>query len=331
MANESATTPPRRLQTFFLWFGLFLAAFFALLPYLSDSTGTRIAATLGQLFFTTYIAYVITKDVSEGAAREALESQRKTAREELRDLAEASGRRVFLLSAHMQELAEEALEAGVEDGHSKVRFESMAAELARLASHAELSFRDLQQMAKLDVSIPALKDEARTKVVEMTRREMVNCPRCNKENDIFFGTAPGATRHHTCSNAHCRAILVLHRLPDESIKVGMDRVRSIDCPNPECSNDIKIKIIGSEYGVVVRNCYDCFARIRFDIDSDKVAGWELEAPLSLAVSQIVDNRGPCPYCNWSVQFKQTRNKAGLWVQFCPHCTKLIRVQEHNDA
>ena len=103
--------------------------------------------------------------------------------------------------------------------------------------------------------------------------------------------------------------------------------RLMDCPNPECQNTLKLKRGPTDFGKVIRNCYECFARITYDLDANSIDGWTKEEPLTLNKAQIADWKATCPYRSWTVTFKETRNSKDQWVQYCPNCTKLILVQE----
>lgn len=285
-----------------------------ILPYFEKGTLFTVAGDLSKLFLTTYLAYMISAHFS-----------RKAAREELRDLGMTTGRRIFLHSAQLRELSAEVLGYEADGDRSKIYYNIIASQLNKLASHAELSFEEVQQMAQLDISIPALVDEVRSKVVDDTRRECVKCPFCQHDTDVLIGQNPGATKHLTCANCHHH--FAVYRLADHSLKLGYEDQSVINCPNGECQNRIKIKRGPADFGKVVRNCYECFARVTFDLDANAVEGWTREEPLSIDSKRILDSKAECPYCSWVVTFKETRNSKEQWVQYCPSCTKLMLVKE----
>jgi hypothetical protein len=115
-------------------------------------------------------------------------------------------------------------------------------------------------------------------------------------------------------------------LADGSIKLAFEDDFTVRCPNRECSNSLRIRRRSHEWGVVVRNCYECFARIKYNVDSQAVEDFTIETPLAVPAGSIANGRGPCPYCSYSVVFKGTKNSRGEIVQFCPKCTQLMLVE-----
>ncbi len=271
-----------KIEVFLLFFALLVLALLVGVPYFIKSTLLTVVSDLGKIFFTLYISYVVTQQFAQ-----------KSAREDLRDLAESSGSRLFLLSSHIRELADEIMGYEPDGERSGLHYKTMASEMQRLATQAELSFQDMYRMAKLDISIPALIDEARTRVVEATRREEFECPYCKRKRELFFDMSPGATKHTFCDR--CHKPFVIHRLPDGSIRFGFEEVFVVDCPNPKCPNRIKIKKKPTEYGTVIRNCYECFTRIKLSLDTQRVESFDSEEPLRIAEDTIKDGRGQCPY------------------------------------
>lgn len=316
--------------------GISMAAVFLLplvivLGYLQVDLVSSILRDTMQVFLTTFLAYVITRHFAQKTAGDNLRNVQETARENLRDLGIASGRRILLLSAHMEELAEEIVNFRA-DGHlSPIYYKTVTTQLGRLAKEARLSVYDIQEMVKLDISIPALMDEVRTKIVDSAVREVVRCPNCSKQTEILLDETP-STRHVVCTT--CRTLFTAHRLPGGEVKLGIPRAefRSnvphfVDCPNPNCSQRIRVNVRPNESGTIVRNCFECFARIKYILDERLVEGFEIESPLELPKREIKGNSGKCPYCSGVVFFKEKRNSRGEWIQYCPHCTKLIRVIE----
>jgi transposase-like protein len=281
-------------------------------------------SNLVSLLLTFYVSYAITNHFAQKSSRADLRGQEESSKKELRNLAEASGEHIFLLSSQIRELAEETDSFDPDGDRSAIYLESLVSQMQKLASQAELSFHNMQRIAGLDISIPELRDEVRTTIEQGTRLENVSCPHCNDENQIALSLRANSTRHNRCSK--CRKGFVLHRLPDGHAKVTFQDSFSIKCPNPGCNNEIFIRRKDSEWGIMIRNCFECFARVRYDLDRKEVEGYEIEKPLTQKQSAIVDGRGPCPYCSYSVVFKETKNDSGQQVQYCPNCTRLIVVE-----
>jgi len=306
--------PPADVQSYLGLAAVILVAASAIVGQLAVDRSAQILANLTMVFGTFYVSFLISRHF-------AVMSSRK----ELQDLAEASGTRVFLLCSQMKELAEDILNYEPDGESSKIYYEVIATQLTRLAGQAELSFEDLQRIAKVNISIPKLREDVETRVVEGARREKIPCPGCKAESDVIIGSGAGASKHCRC--AACGKLFMAHRLSDGGIKLSYSDEFEIRCPNEKCTNLIRIRRGTTDWGTAVRNCYECFARIRFDLDRKKVEGFTIEAPLSLPSSQIIDGQCKCPYCSWLVSFRESRNSRGEWIQFCPHCTKLIKVQE----
>jgi len=298
-----------------LGFALLMLLRLIILPYFTESLLAALCADLGKLFFTTYLAYVTAEHFAM-----------KAGREELRKLGDATGRRIFLQSAQLGELAAEVIAQEPGENQSAMHDETLASELNRLASHAELSFEEVQRMCGLDISIPELADEARYRVIDDTVQEKVACPLCSKEKVILLAGFPGASKHATCFNCHHQ--FIAHRMPDGSIKLRYQDQAVVDCPNPECGNKIRITLGPRDWGKAIRNCFECFARITYDMETEKVEHWTQEQPLTISESAIENMQAECPYCSWRVTFRESRNSKGQWVQYCPHCTKLILVEDN---
>lgn len=277
------------------------------------SASVQVVSDLAIIFATSFISYVITRYYAL-----------KTSREELRDLAEASGQRIFLLSSQITELADEILSFEPDGERSKIYYQSIVSQMNKLSSQAELSFQDMHRIAKIDVSIPALKDEARTRIAETTRREIVPCPHCKEDKELLLDVSRGSTRHTRCDK--CDKTFVAHRTADGSIKLSYEDTFAIQCPNPSCVNTMNIKRNENEWGTTIRDCFECYARIRFDLEGHKIEGYDIEPPLNLPRENIVDGRADCPYCSFSLRMREGRNRRGEQIQFCRNCTKLVRIE-----
>lgn len=284
------------------------------LKYAFPSNALSAVSDLVTVLLASYVSFAVSRYFAT-----------QSARSDLRDLAEATGEHIFLLSSQIRQLADESGAYQADADRSRLYLETLRSQLHKLASQAELSFHNTQRLAGLDISIPALRDEVRTAFEEGTRTESIPCPRCKTPAEVILSTNAGATRHSQCTK--CRLPFMAHRLMDGKIRLSYEDSHRVDCPNTGCSNSLIINRRGHERGTVIRNCYECFARIRFNLDSNTVEGYEVEQPLEVSQAKIVDGHGPCPYCSFDTAFKGTRNSKGAIVQFCPNCTKLMLVSE----
>lgn len=273
---------------------------------------TKVTSSITSIFATFYVSYLISKHFAQ-----------EQARHELIRLAEASGSRVFLLSSQIKGLAEDVLNIEPEGESSSIHYESIATQLTRLGDQAELSFEDLKRIANVDISIPQLREQAAIRIEEGARREEIPCPSCSNKMEVLLGATEGASRHVRCDK--CGKIFIAHRLHGNVVKLSFSDDFEVQCPNPNCTNRIRVRRGATDFGSTVRNCYECKARITYDFDTDKVVGYTVEEPLHVALNAIKDGRAECPYCAWLVSLKETRNSRNEWLQFCPHCTKLIQV------
>jgi len=314
MEKYNTTKGHDRIRSFLLIFALGVLFIVILLGYYLNNPLYLLVKDLVTLFLTFYIAYVTTQYFAQ-----------KTAREDLIDIGISSGRRIFTLSSHLRTLAEEILRFEPDGERSKIYYENIVSQLNRLAIDTELSFKDMQQIAKLDISIPDLVEETRTSVINTIRKELIMCPYCNEKKELLFDTTTAATKHVSCGK--CHKPFMIHRLPDGSIKLGIEDTFITKCPNPDCNNEIKIKKAPKDFGVTIRNCFECFARIRFDLDSGSIEGWDQVEPKQIKPSDIVDERLKCPYCSHSNVSRNTHNSKDQCVQFCPNCTNLILICE----
>lgn len=269
------------------------------------------------LFFgSVFISFVVTKHYAE-----------ITAREELKRLAEAAGSRIFLLSVQMRQLVGDLSNFENDDELTKVFLGSVSSQIERLSAQADLSVEDLERIADVDLELPAMRDAAQTRVEASTKREQIACPHCQETVDVTIGTAAGANKHGRCPK--CRKGFMVHRIADGSLKISHTNYFRIDCPNPACDNEIGINRRESEWGTIIRNCYECHARVRYDLDKGQVESHVLEPPLDLKASAIVVvnsvRRGPCSGCGYSLILSGHLNRSNEEVLSCPRCTKLVRV------
>ncbi len=286
----------------------------AVVGHLTTDKSGQVLADLTMIFGTFYVSFLVSRYFAL-----------VTSRKELQDLAEASGTRIFLLSSQMKELAQDVYNYESDGPTSKIYYNVIGTELTRLASQAELSFEDLQRIAKVDLSIPQLREDAVTRVEEVKQREKVRCPECEKELEVLVGAATGTSRHCRCDK--CGKVFISHRLSDGGIKISYSDDLEIECPNNACTNQIRIRRGPTDWGTKIRNCYECFARIRFDLDNKEIENFTIEEPLELDRPLIANAQCKCPYCSWLVTFGETRNSRGEWIQSCPSCTKLIKVKD----
>ena len=115
-------------------------------------------------------------------------------------------------------------------------------------------------------------------------------------------------------------------MTDGSLRIMFAKSYLIDCPNPECNNQLKIRKDENDYGVTIRNCYECYARIQYDFDSEKVSGWEVVEPLKVYRKDVSENNTvSCPKCAWIVTVQEKENSKGVIVQYCPNCTNLLEI------
>jgi hypothetical protein len=313
-ASQSRPGGARDPQWWFVGASTIVTAIVLVLKYAFPSNALSAVADLVTVLLASYVSYAVSRFFAT-----------QSARSDLRDLAEATGEHIFLLSSQIRQLADESTDYQKEAARSQIYLETLRSQLYKLASQAELSFHNTQRLAGLDISIPALRDEVRTAFEEGTKTESVQCPRCKSPAEVVLSTNQGATRHAQC--AKCKLPFMAHRLVDGKIRLTYEDSNRIDCPNSGCENSLIINRRGHEHGVVIRNCYECFARIRFNLDTRTVEGFDVEQPLEVPDGNIKDGHGPCPYCSYDVVFKGTRNSKGRMVQFCPNCTKLMLVSE----
>ncbi len=293
---------------------LILVVAAAMIGHFATEKPAQILADVTMIFGTFYVSFLVSRHFA-----------RVTSRKEMQDLAEASGTRIFLLSSQMRDLAQDVYNYDPDGPTSKIYYEVVGTQLTRLASQAELSFEDLQRIARVNISIPKLREEAVTRVEEGAQREKINCPECQNQVEVLMPRAAGASKHCRCDK--CRKVFICHRLPDGIIKMSYSDDIEIDCPNSSCSNRIRIRRGPTDWGTTIRNCYECYARVQFNFDTKKVDKFDIEEPQVLEASKIIGGQAECPYCAWTVSFRDTRNSRGEWLQFCPNCTKLIRVKE----
>jgi len=286
--------------------------------HLSPTPWMQAVSSFVTFFASFYLSFVVTRHFAQ-----------VTAREELRRLAEAAGSRIFLQSRQMRQLASELRDSEPTDEIAKVFGNSIASQIDRLAAQADLSVEDLERIAGVDLHLPAMRDEAQTRVEAATKRERFGCPHCNEPVEITISTAGGASRHGRCAN--CNRGFVAHRLADGSLKVGHTEYFKIDCPNPDCEQEIGIRPRDTEWGVIIRNCFECFARVHYDLDRRQVESFSIETPIPVAAGDVENasdgqRRVSCPSCGYVVSLRGYVNSRSEEFMSCPRCTKLLRVE-----
>jgi ssDNA-binding Zn-finger/Zn-ribbon topoisomerase 1 len=300
------------LHYFFVIFAFIVLVALLVISTLVDSVPVKVMASLGTLFFTAYLSYEFTKV-----------SVARSSREELRRLGETSGRHIFLLANQIRDLGEEVSKYVPDGDKSQIRFENISSQLNKMASQAEVSFYDMQKITGLEISLEKIASEARSALQITAKEETVTCPHCKNQIKELVDTSPGTNLLRVCPNCHKTFNII--RKGDGTIRIAFSGVYAFPCPN--CHSQITLKRRERDYGVVVRNCFECYARIKFDLDNQAVVSHEIEEPLTITTSQIEEDVGKCPYCSWNVTFSKGRNNRGERLQFCPSCTRLIKVVE----
>lgn len=317
--GQSNSNPKTGLDRVIWW--LAYAAIVAIIvvataAQLAPSRTMQLVSSFITFFSSVFLSFVVTRHYAQ-----------VTAREELKRLAEAAGSRLFLLSVQMRQIVTDLGQFESADQAEKVFLQSMATQIDRLSAQADLSVEDLERIADVDLGLPAMRHAAQTRVEAGTRREKIPCPHCKEVAEITIGTVPGASKHGRCDN--CRRGFVVHRISDGSLRVSHTAYFRIDCPNPQCENEIGIKRRETEWGVIVRNCFECYARVQYDLESEKVLTFSLEDPLTLDSSLIEKSgdqrRAPCPGCGFSIILQGYKNSRGDELINCPRCTKLVRI------
>lgn len=301
---QSNDTPTKGLDTVIRW--LAYAATLAIIlviaaAQLAPSPMMQLVSGFITFFSSVFLSFVVTRHYAQ-----------VTAQEELKRLAEAAGSRMFLLSVQMRQIVNDLSQFESDNEVENVFIESMAAQIDRLAAQADLSVEDLERIAEVELALPAMRDAAQTRVEAGTKREQIPCPHCRQTVDVTIGTTAGASRHSTCDS--CKRGFVVHRISDGSLKVSHTAYFTIDCPNPECDNQIGINRREKEWGVIIRNCFECYARVQYNLDTEEVLSFSVEEPLTIDASSIEDStgqrRGACPGCGYSVIFKGYKNSRG---------------------
>jgi transcription elongation factor Elf1 len=213
-------------------------------------------------------------------------------------------------------------------GEEYIVVNSIGAQIDRLAAQADLSVEDLERIADIDLPLPAMRDAAQTRVEAATKIERIKCPHCNLEVEVAVSTARGTTRHGSCSE--CGGGFVIHRLGDGTLKVEYTEYFRINCPNPNCQNEIGIRPGETEWGIIIRNCFECFARVHYDLDNRRVSKFERETPLTVTEDQVEttnrQRRVKCPFCSYVLTLQGYKNSRGEELMSCPRCTLLVAVQ-----
>jgi DNA-directed RNA polymerase subunit RPC12/RpoP len=195
--------------------------------------------------------------------------------------------------------------------------------MRRLATQAEVSFHDMQRIAGLDISMRAIREEVITVIEQARKTEAVPCPNCEIENKVTLGTNPGATKHTKC--AGCKQPFSVHRLPDGVVKINFKDTHHIRCPH--CNNAMRVQVQDTEVGIIIRNCFECYSRIRLDAESGEILDHEIRKPHKISSETIKDGKAQCPHCLKVVIIKGGCNSRGEKLQYCPHCTDLILIED----
>lgn len=283
------------------------------LSHLDASRSLAFAADAVTVVLTFFVSYVVTRHFAI-----------RSAKSELADLGMATGEQTVLVTDQIRELAAELYSFETSDERGALFLSQIANQLGRLSSQAELSFKNVQRMAGLDLSIDDLRIGVESTVEPGTVQELVRCPNCGEPKKVALSTLAGRNRATRCGK--CKFGFTLNRLAENKIKITFEDVVRIDCPNPECDMTIPIKKKDRDQGVIIRNCFECYARIRFDVDSDTVDEWEIDQPLDVDEASVVGGHIDCPYCSRHLRLLAGRNSRGERVISCVNCTRLLRLQ-----
>jgi hypothetical protein len=154
-------------------------------------------------------------------------NERRQFAEELGKLADFSRRRVNILSENLTSLTEEIRGITAVDEIKRL----VGYTLGNLEQDARASVRDIEGIGGI-VSIaqvddgpilqiaPQPEDAPPVEIVSTAPAEQqvfCNCPKCGYSNATFLSTAPGSTRHVTCSN--CESRWLVHRLAGGTYRV----------------------------------------------------------------------------------------------------------------
>jgi DNA-directed RNA polymerase subunit RPC12/RpoP len=300
------------IPTLFLAALALVALFLAILAkYLTPSPSWMAMSAYDTIiaFVSFYFAYLITQ---HGAAERA--------REDLRDLAKAAGYRILLLAHQMQQLASELRSSEPRD------YNSLAARIEQLAQHTDLSVDDLGRIAGIKLPLSEIRGDVETRFETVTRREQIRCPHCDAQVDVIISIASGATKRRVCPD--CRKGFVVCRASDGSLKVIHTGHFEIHCP--KCNNKIGISTREEmEWDSIVRNCYECYARILCDPKTQEVWFHSYEEPLSVTKIEIAadgQRYARCPYCWFLVNLSgMYKNSKGKKLISCPRCTRLLEI------
>jgi predicted Zn finger-like uncharacterized protein len=282
------------------------------LSHLDESRSLAFAADGVSVVLTFFVSYVVTRHFATYSARA-----------NLADLGMATGEQTVLVTDQLRDLASELQEFQTTDDRAELYLSQIASQLARLSSQTELSFKNVQRMAGLQLSIDDLRRGVASTVEPGTIKEVVNCPNCRTPKEVALSTIPGRSRATRCGK--CRFGFTVNRLPENKVKLTFEDVVRIDCPNDSCTTSIPVKKRAGDQGVVIRNCFECYARIRFNVDSDEIEHWEIEQPIDVGGDTIREDHVNCPYCSHSVRLLQGRNSRGERLTSCANCTRLIRI------
>ena len=124
-----------------------------------DASATmQVVSNVVTFFASMYLSFVITRHYAQ-----------ITAREELKRLAEAAGSRIFLLAVQMRQVAGELRTFDREVQHTGQFVESVAIQIDRLSAQADLSVEDLERISDVELSLPAMRDAAQSRVEAATK------------------------------------------------------------------------------------------------------------------------------------------------------------------
>jgi hypothetical protein len=308
---DSPPTQPNRIESILLVAACVVLAVTVALTFVSQDVSFRIVAELVKLFLTVYASYAITRAYSQRAMRL-----------ELHDVAKVTMRRLVLLATDIQGIASE-LTASADERTLQSTAVSLGAQLRRMATHAEASIDDIGVMARLDISLATLKEEIRTRIVDSEEEEIAPCPSCSKPVSVNLLTSP-SSKQVACRS--CSTMVVFHRLPDGGVKIRKAGA-IVKCPNPSCAASFQLREKPTDFGIVIRNCYECFARIKYDLDTSSVQSFQVVTPYPASADAAPDGRITCPHCAAHIPYRPFTNAAGRMVQGCMNCRELLAFPE----
>lgn len=311
--KESGAGLTDRIQWWLVAAAVVLLLTILVLSHLDESRSLAFAADGASVVLTFFVSYVVTRHFATYSARA-----------NMADLGMATGEQTILVTEQLRELSLELQAFEATDDRVELFLSQIANQLDRISSQTELSFKNVQRMAGLDLSIADLRLGVASTVEAGTAKERVACPQCGTLKEVALSTAPGRSRVTRCGKCHFG--FTLNRLSDDKVKLTFEDVVRIACPNDACTMSIPIKKRAQDQGVVIRNCFECYARIRFNADSDEVEQWQIEAPLDVSEELLEADHVDCPYCSHRMRLLQGRNSKGERLTSCSNCTRLVRVR-----